>query len=421
MAGETRVMRRVAHVIRKYNPAEWGGMETHVEQVARHLALLGWGAEIHAPYMTSGSSGSGHALDPTVPVKRYHVLSPYLGSASKRRALKETGSVLTVDEPLRLLLDRQLPLVHLHTAGRIGGAVRTALRLTKRPYVISIHGPLLTVQDWQQKAMAERFSGAVDLGRPFGMLVGARRVLDDAARIIVFNEEERRAMTEKYGPRVILMEQGVDLQRMESGDAQRARRRWPHLAKGPVLTVLARLTRAKNQLLAIQAFARGAPPDAHLVLAGATVEADYRASLEREIQASGLGARVHIMGNLDANQEVPDLLALSRLMMMTSHVEPFGLVVLEAWAAGCPVLMGTRFGLAILADAIGKQGLFVNSQETEDWASALRSCLASPERLDAAARAGKEVVRQRFSWTAFAQRTQDLYLDVLEENRRRAR
>jgi glycosyltransferase involved in cell wall biosynthesis len=127
------------------------------------------------------------------------------------------------------------------------------------------------------------------------------------------------------------------------------------------------------------------------------------------------------MGNLDASQEVPDLLALSSLMMMTSHVEPFGLVVLEAWAAGCPVLMGTRFGLAILADAIGKQGLFVNSQETEDWASALRSCLATPERLDAAARAGKEVVRQRFSWTAFAQRTQDVYLDVLEENRRRAR
>ena len=133
----------------------------------------------------------------------------------------ESGNVLTVDEPLRLLWDRALPLVHLHTAGRIGGAVRAALRLTGRPYVVSIHGPLLTAQTWQKAALAERFSGVVDLGRPFGLLVGARRVLDDAARLITFNEEERVAMTARYGERVIRMDQGVDAERLEAGDRKR--------------------------------------------------------------------------------------------------------------------------------------------------------------------------------------------------------
>jgi glycosyltransferase involved in cell wall biosynthesis len=417
--GETRVMPRVAHIVRKYNPAEWGGMETHVEQVARHLALLGWRAEIHAPYAAPGSGG--HALDPKVPVKRFRILSPYLGSERKRRLLKESGSVLTVDEPLRLLKDRQLPLVHLHTAGRIGGAVRTALRLTGRPYVISIHGPLLTVQDWQKSVWAERFSGVLDLGRPFGMLVGARRVLDDAARIFTYNEEEQQALSAKYGERVIRMDQGVDIKRLESGSAERARRRWPVLATGPVITVLARLTEAKNQLLAIRAFARGAPPDYHLVLAGATVEPAYRELLEREIQAAGLGARVHVMGNLNAAEEVPDLLALSTLVMMTSRFESFGLAVIESWAAGRPVLMATDYGLAILAKAIGEHGLFVRSLEPEDWAVALRACLASPERRDAAARAGREVVRQRFGWEAVAQRLQEIYLEVLEEGGHRAK
>jgi alpha-maltose-1-phosphate synthase len=416
MTGTARTALRVAHIVRKYNPSEWGGMETHVDQVTRRLALLGWRPEIHAPQV---ASGSGAPLDSTVPVQRFQTVAPYLGSARKRRVMWESGNVITLDEPLRLLWDRGLPLVHLHTAGRIGGAVRAALRLTKRPYVVSIHGPLLTAQTWQKAALAERASGAVDLGRPFGLLVGARRVLDDAARLITFNEEERVAMTARYGDRVLRMDQGVDAERLEAGDAQRARERWPQLARGPVLTVVGRLSEVKNQLLALQAFARGAPPEAQLVLAGATVEPAYREGLERECRALGLGGRVHFLGNLEAVREVPDLLALTTLMLVPSHFEAFGLVVLEAWAAGCPVLMATHFGLAVLAQAIGEPGLFARSQEPEAWAAAVRECLASPERREASVRAGRAVVRQRFGWEAVARRLGDVYLEVLEEGARR--
>jgi glycosyltransferase involved in cell wall biosynthesis len=216
------------------------------------------------------------------------------------------------------------------------------------------------------------------------------------------------------------MDQGVELERLQSGSAERARRRWPGLAHGPVVTVLGRLTQAKNQVLAIRAFARAAPPDSHLVLAGATVEQAYRNTLEQEIQAAGLSARVHLMGNLDGAEEVPDLLALSALLMVPSHFESFGLVVLEAWAAGCPVLMATHFGLGVLAEAIGEAGLFVRSLELEDWTMALRECLQSPARREAAAQAGRVVVRQRFSWEAVAKRLQEVYLEVLEEGGHRA-
>jgi glycosyltransferase involved in cell wall biosynthesis len=179
------------------------------------------------------------------------------------------------------------------------------------------------------------------------------------------------------------------------------------------------LSEVKNQLLALQAFARGAPPEAQLVLAGATVEPAYREGLERECRALGLGGRVHLLGNLDAVREVPDLLALTTLMLVPSHFEAFGLVVLEAWAAGCPVLMATHFGLAVLAQAIGEPGLFARSQEPEAWATAVRECLASPERREASVRAGREVVRQRFGWEAVARRLGDVYLEVLEEGARR--
>lgn len=417
MNGVNGRMPRVAHILRKYNAAEWGGMETHVAQVTRRLARLGWGTEIHAP---QAPSSPDHVLEPTVPLVRFRTLSPYVGSPRKRRALRESGNLITLDEPLRLLWDRGLSLVHLHTAGRIGGAVRAAMRLTGRPYVISIHGPLLTAQAWQKAALTERTAGVVDLGRPFGLLVGARRVLQDAARIITFNEEERRALAAKFGERVLRLDQGVDAERLRAGNAERARQRWPALAKGRVVAVVGRLSEVKNQLLAIRAFARGAPSDCHLVLAGATVEPAYRQTLESEVHAAGLGARVHFLGNLDASEEVPDLLALATLMMVPSHFEAFGLVVLEGWAAGCPVLMATHFGLAILAEAIGERGLCVRSMEPEAWAAALCECLESPGRREAAVEAGRTAVRQRFSWDAVAHKLQEVYLEALEERGRRA-
>ncbi|RKH23598.1 glycosyltransferase family 1 protein [Corallococcus sp. CA041A] len=417
MTAVERPGRRVVHVLRKYDPREWGGTETHVVEVTRRLAALGWGPEVHAP---AGPSEPDRALGPEVPLLRYQAFCPFLGPAEKRRALvANAGNLATFDEPLRLAKDAGLALAHLHTAGRIGGAVRTAMRLTRRPYVISVHGPLLARKSWLEQDTARRLSGLMDMGRPIGWLFGARRVIHDAARVITFNEEERLALSEVVGDRAVRLDQGVDLKRMATGSAQRARERWPRFARARVVTLVGRISPQKNQVLAVRAFAVGAPEDHHLVLAGATVDAAYGEQLKREIQALGLGERVHVLGNLDAAREVPDLLALSRLVLVPSAHEAFGLAVLEAWAAGRPALLAVHSGLADLAGAIGPEGLSVPTLEVEDWAQALRQALANPVRLDVAARAGAAQVRQRFSWDVVASKVAELYQAVLEEGARR--
>ncbi|RKH60517.1 glycosyltransferase family 1 protein [Corallococcus aberystwythensis] len=412
-----RSKRRVVHVLRKYNPREWGGTETHVVEVTRRLAQRGWRPEVHAP---GGPSEPDMALGPEVPLVRYQAFCPFIGPAEKRKALvANAGNLITFDEPLRLARDRGVALAHLHTAGRIGGAVRIAMRLTGRPYVLSVHGPLLAQKAQLAQDTARRLSGLIDVGQPFGMLLGARRVIHDAARVITFNEEERRALAEVVGERVVRLDQGVDLERLASGSADRARGRWPRFADAPLVTLVGRISPQKNQLLAIRAFAEGAPTDHHLVLAGAVVDATYQEQLRREIQALGLGARVHLLGNLDAEKEVPDLLALTRLVLVPSVHEAFGLVVLEAWAAVRPAMLAVHSGLADLAGAIGEDGLSVPTLEVRDWAMALRQALAHPERLEVAARAGAELVRRRFSWDAVAGKLEDLYQAVIEEGGRR--
>jgi glycosyltransferase involved in cell wall biosynthesis len=351
-------------------------------------------------------------------VVRYRSFNPFLGAASKRQALRaNAGNLVTLDEPIRLACDRGISLAHLHTAGRIGGAVRTAMRFTGRPYVLSVHGPLLARRAWLEAETAQRLAGLVDLGRPFGALLGARRVLQDAARVIVFNEDERLALDGLLGARVVRLDQGVNVERLRSGCRDRARRRWPQWAGLPVVAVIGRLHPVKNQLLAVRAFARGAPADHHLVLAGAVVDPAYRAAIEQELAQCGVASRAHVLGNLDAGEEVPDLLSLAKLVMVPSQYEAFGLIVLEAWAAGRPVLSGSVSGLADLAQAVGEEGLRVPTLKVEAWAAALRQCLSDPARLEAAAQAGTALVHRRFTWEAVAQRLHGIYQEVLEQRR----
>ena len=405
--------RRVAHVLRKYDASEWGGTETHVCEVTRRLLRHGYESEVHAP--AGPTSGAG-ALE--VPLVRYRAFLPVLGVRKSRRALfANAGNIASFDEPMRLLADGTTDLAHLHTMGRIGGAVRTAMRVTRRPYVVSVHGPFLANQEWLEADTRQRMKRVIDLGKPIGFLFGARRVVDDAARVITFNEEERRAIAERIGDRAVRMDHGVDVARLSSGDLERARARWPELAHGKVIALVGRLCAQKNQVLAVRAFKEGAPSDYQLVLAGAATDHGYRERIEREARRLGVRDRVRILGNLDSRTEVPDLYALAELLVVTSSHEAFGLIVLEGWASGTPVLFPRHSGMTDIADALSHDDAAVPSLEPEAWAGAIRRALSDDGIRRANVEAGRALVRRRYNWDAVAGKLAEVYETVLEEQR----
>ena len=212
----------VAHVLRKLDPAAWGGVETHVHALAAALRARDVGGTLFAPRRGPEDEAPGGA-----PVERYRALLPVLGPAERRRALWAVGgNLISLDLPLRLARDARFALAHAHTQRRVGGAVRVAMRHTGRPYVVSIHGPLLSAPAWVAEESARRRGRSLDVGQPWGALVGARRVLRDADRVIVFNRAEEAAVEgRRREPRVA----GVDLpeedvaQRLAVGGAGAAR------------------------------------------------------------------------------------------------------------------------------------------------------------------------------------------------------
>jgi D-inositol-3-phosphate glycosyltransferase len=403
---------RVAHVLRKYDPAQWGGTETHVAAVTRELTAQGWRVEVHAP---RGPTEPDRALSPEVELRRYAAFCPFVGDSEARRALYANGgNIASFDEPARLARDGRLALAHVHALGRIAGGVRTAMRLTGRPYVVSLHGPVLCDSSVVAADTALRHRRVWDVGRPLGLLFGSHRVLDDAARIIAFNDEERDALASRFGDRAVRMDHGVDAVRFGSGDDARARARWPELGAGPVVALVGRVSAQKNQLLAVRAFARGAPPDHRLALAGAETDLGYRATVEREARALGVADRVHFLGNL-APEDIPDLLARSILVVAPSTHETFGLAVPEGWAANRAVLFARQSALVGMARALSDDSVAVPSLDEHLWAAELGRLLTSEGARRAAAEAGAALVRSRFNWTAVGERLAALYADALRE------
>jgi len=404
---------RVAHVLRKYDPARWGGVETHVAALTGALSEGGWAPEVHAPL---GPKTPDHAL--SVPLRRFRSCLPFLASSSRRRALAEVGGNLVSFDALRkLVFDRGLSLTHVHTQRRIGGVARSAMRWTGRPYVVSVHGPLLSAQDFIDEEDQRRRAKTIDLGKPFGALVGSRRVIDDASRVIVFNEAERRAMERRVGDKVVKLDQGVDSGRMSGGSMEAARRRWPAFADRPVVLVLGRVGVQKNQSFALEVLSRSSASQTHLVFAGGETDPGVREALIEKAARLGLSERVHHLGNVEPTH-VPDLLAATTVLLAPSRHEAFGLQVLEGWAAGCVALFASVGGLGDLGACLADPSCCLDGFDVDQWSAKLSELLSRPRRRRRHVEEGRELIRRRFDWKVVAERHAGLYRDVLREHRR---
>lgn len=88
--------------------------------------------------------------------------------------------------------------------------------------------------------------------------------------------------------------------------------------------------------------------------------------------------RIHLLGRI-SNEEKQDLLAALDLFVMPSRIDSFGIVFLEAWLYGKPVIGSKAWGMAdVIAE--GKDGLLVPFGEPTELARAIGRLLADPEQ-----------------------------------------
>lgn len=123
------------------------------------------------------------------------------------------------------------------------------------------------------------------------------------------------------------------------------------LGLGPdsrIVAMLARVAAHKGHLDLIAAFARlaGSFPETYLVMCGGMTEGEeYLAQVRAAIDGTGLGVRIRLTGHVSESLR-NGLLVDADVVVHPAHTEPFGLPVIQAMAAGTPVIAAAAEGPA---------------------------------------------------------------------------
>jgi glycosyltransferase involved in cell wall biosynthesis len=353
-----------------------------------------------------------------VSVRRFPYFYPYLGLGpdARRKLDLKGGNLVSPGLFLDLLRRAPLDLAHLHTGLRLGGLVRTACRLRGKPYVVSLHGGVHDTSPDEESAYTEPTRGTLEWGKALGWLVGSRRVLDDAAAVLVLGRREQAEVARRHPrTRVVYFPNGVDPDRFAEGDGASFR---ASLGLGPehrVVLVSGRIDPQKNQILAVRVMAALAAdhPELRLVLMGHVTNDAYAARVASEISQSGLDDRVLLVPGLDGSSgRLADAYHAADVLMLPSVHEPFGIVILEAWAAGRPVL-ASRVGGVVDLVRDGEDGRLADPADVASFAGPLREILGATDLGRSLGEAGRLRVLSEFTWDKATDRLEAIYEEAL--------
>ncbi|PKO92043.1 MAG: glycosyl transferase family 1 [Betaproteobacteria bacterium HGW-Betaproteobacteria-10] len=194
---------------------------------------------------------------------------------------------------------------------------------------------------------------------PAGWLKGQARALSrrqcNALDAVIVPSTAMQQRLHSYGVSVPLhvLPTGIPLAQFAAGDGAAFRYQHGILSTRPLALFVGRVAHEKNIGFLLEALihARRLRPDILLVIAG---EGPAMADLKARVKTLGLRDAVQFIGYLDRQQALPDCYAAANAFVFASLTETQGLVLLEAMAAGLPVIALSEMGTTdILAPGRG--------------------------------------------------------------------
>jgi glycosyltransferase involved in cell wall biosynthesis len=190
------------------------------------------------------------------------------------------------------------------------------------------------------------------------------------------------------------------------------RARFDIAADAPIALFVGRTAHEKNIGFLLDALphALKRAPTLMLVIAG---EGPALPALKRQAATLGVEASVRFVGYLDRLRELPACYAAADVFVFSSRTETQGLVLLEAMAAGLPVLAFAALGTREIVEP--RRGALPAPQEPETFGAALATLIEDPQQRDAMSAAAREFARE---WTteACARRLAEVYRTVRERH-----
>jgi len=173
----------------------------------------------------------------------------------------------------------------------------------------------------------------------------------------------------------------------------------------PVVLFISRLHEKKRPDIALRAFARAAPDDAVLVLAG-TGTPRATAELEALARSLAIADRTRFAGHVSGDLKV-SLYQRADAMLLPTSQENFGLVIPEALACRTPVV--TTRGVDIWPTIQREAGAAIVEQSVGAFSDALAALLDNPDHRESLGERGRSWVLEHLDGRKTAQRLESLY------------
>ncbi|GAC1475128.1 MAG: glycosyltransferase family 4 protein [Isosphaeraceae bacterium] len=227
------------------------------------------------------------------------------------------------------------------------------------------------------------------------------RLLTEADTVVVQTRLEADAVA-AWGisrEKILILGMGVEHEAVTGGNPRALRDRLGIPSHRRVIGHLATLDPNKGStdlILAVDRLNRSRPADdpVHLVLAGPS-SPDFERFL-LEMPGGGFPPWLSLLGPLPLDGRA-DFFAAINVFAMPSRTDSFGIVFLEAWANGLPVVAAAAGGVPeVVRD--GQTGLLVRFGDVAHLASALGELLNNSPSARAMGEAGRALVKQGYTW-----------------------
>lgn len=371
---------QILHVYKDYYPV-LGGIENHLRLLAE------------------GQAARGH--DVTVLVTEPGKGRTHTGQENGVRVIRAGRLATVASTPLSLALAWQLfrrdpDIVHVHLPYPVGDAAQLLLRRGRRT-VMTYHSDIV-----RQKNLLRLYAPLL------------RRSLARADRIIATSPRyiETSPYLSPLAARCTVIPYGIQVDRFGEADpAQVAaiRQRYP----APIILFVGQLRYYKGAEYLVAALAH---TPGSLVLVGSETTT-RQAQLLEVARAAGVSDRVYLAGQHDG--DLPAFYHAADVFVLPSieRSEAFGIVQIEAMAAGKPVV-STELGTGTsYINQDGLTGLVVPPADALALAAAIRTLLADPDRAARLGAAGRRRVQAEFTVDRMVERILVLYRSLLANDR----
>jgi glycosyltransferase involved in cell wall biosynthesis len=383
---------RILHVISGIDAAS-GGTASALWGLAAGQAQAG--LEVSVASSFRGAPPDGEVQQLRARGVQVHLIGPVYGKLMRCRGLASS---------LRPLV-QACRVVHTHALWEeIQHRAAVLARRYGKPYVMSPHG-MLDPWSLRQNALVKKLYLAWRL----------KADLNRAAAIQFTSATERNLTAPlKLRAPALVVPNGIALH--EFADLPPAgflRRRFPQIGDRPIVLFLSRIHPKKGLDLLIPAFAQVPPAAGVLVITGPDADG-YQVQVEDMVRAHGLTDRVVFTGPLYGTERIAAYVD-ARLFVLPSYQENFGIVVIEALAAGVPVLISDQVNICddIVHNGVGG----VVKCQVDELGAGLQRWLGDEELHRAAARKARPFALSTYDWASIARTSVEAYTRIAQGNR----